>query len=422
MSIAILGINHKTAPVAVRERVTFSPEKLEKAFYDLSQYSLIDGFIIISTCNRSELYLSFKRSSDLTHILCAMKTWLCQFHNINIEFIENSLYWYVNANAAAHLMRVACGIDSLILGESQILGQVKKAYAKAQKSLTMSIELAKLFQRTFYVAKRVRSTTHIGSNTASIAYAAFTMAKQLFIRSGNTTVLLIGAGETIALISHYLKKYRFEKIIIANRTPEKALKLAKYIDAEVISLFEIPTYLKHADIIISSTASPFPMVGKELVECSLIARKYKQMLFIDLAVPRNIEMEVASLEGVSLATIDDLQDMINGNLAKREIAAGKAECIIQEEAADFIRWLRSRTAVDFIKAYRSRAKKIQSDLQVKAINDIKHGADINEVIEQLSHRLTNRLIHDPTQSLLNAATSDDDYLKFLSQSLGLKKK
>lgn len=422
MSIAILGINHKTAQVAVRERVAFSPEKLEKAFYDLNRYPLIDGFIIISTCNRSELYFSFKRSSDLDHILCSIKMWLCQFHNINIEFIENSLYSYVNANAAAHLMRVACGIDSLILGESQILGQVKKAYAKAQKSLTMSIELARLFQHTFYVAKRVRSTTHIGSNTASIAYAAFIMAKKLFIRPENTTVLLIGAGETIALISHYLKKHRFERIIIANRTPQKALELAKCIGAEVISLLEIPKHLKHADIIISSTASPFFIVDKELVERSLLARKYKRMLFIDLAVPRNIETEVANLEGASLATIDDLQDMINANLAKREIAAKKAECIIQEETASFMRWLRSRTAVDLIKAYRSRAKNIQCDLKVKAINAIKHGADIHEVIEKLSHRLTNRLIHDPTQSLLHAAKNDDDYLKFLSQSLGLKEK
>lgn len=422
MSIAILGINHKTAPVAVRERVAFSPEKLEEAFCDLRQYPLIDGFIIISTCNRSELYLSFKRTADLAHILSSIKMWLCQFHKINSEFIENSLYWHINANAVAHLMRVACGIDSLILGESQILGQVKKAYAKAQKSLTMSIELARLFQHTFYVAKKVRSTTHIGSNTASIAYAAFIMAKQSIIQSGNITVLLIGAGETIALISHYLKKYRFKKIIIANRTPQKALKLAKCIGAEVISLLEIPTYLKNADIIISSAASSFSIVSKELVERSLIARKYKQMLFIDLAVPGNIEREVAKLEGASLATIDDLQNMINANLAKREIAAKKAEYIIQEETADFIRWLRSRTAVDFIKVYRSRAKKIQSDLKVKAINAIKHGADIHEVIEQLAHRLTNSLIHDPTQSLLHAAKNDDDYLKFLSQSLGLKEK
>lgn len=421
MSIAILGINHKTASVAVREKVAFSPEKLEKALYDLNQHPLIHGCVILSTCNRSELYLSFERISDLMHIQCAVKTWMYQFHEMQAADMENCLYWHVNQSAVTHLMRVSCGMDSQILGESQILGQVKKAYIFAQTAATTSVELAKLFQRVFYVAKRVRSTTNIGSNTASIAYAACLWARQLFEKADEVTVLLIGAGETIELISHYLKHHKFKHSIIANRTREKALKLAQHLDAEIIALPEISSRLKDADIIISSTASPLPIIGKGLVERSLQIRQNRPMLFIDLAIPRDIEREVGELSNISLATLDDLQDMVNANLAKREVAAKEAEYIIQEESLQFMEWIRSRIAIDFIKTYRTRAHNIKQNLEIKALNAIHQGADIQEVIKQLSHRLTNQLIHAPTRSLLHAATNNDDYLKILSESFGLDK-
>lgn len=421
MSIAILGVNHKTAPIALREKVAFTSEKLEKALYNLNQHPLISGCVILSTCNRTELYLSVEHVSDLVPIQYTVNAWLCEFHDVEpIEF-KTTLYWYVNEKAASHLMRVACGIDSLILGESQILGQVKKAYTIATKSMNISAELTKLFQRAFHVAKRVRSTTQIGSNTASIAYASCLVTRQSFTKMENLTVLLIGAGETIELVLRYLKQHSIKKVIIANRTRENALKLAVGIDAEIISLPEIALRLKEADLIISSTASPLPIIGKGLVERSLIARQHRKLLFIDLAVPRDIEIEVNQLEDVTVVTIDDLQDLVNSNLAKREIAAKEAEYIIQTEAARFIHWLRSRNAINFVKAYRNHAEKIKFDLENKAIKAIKRGADINDVIEQLSHRLTNRLIHAPTQSLLHAATNDDDYLKILSESLGLKK-
>lgn len=421
MSIAILGVNHKTASVAEREKLAFSPYKLEKALTNLSQHPLITGCVILSTCNRSELYLSFDHMLDLMHIQSVIRTWMYDFHGLSEGDVNDSLYWYVDELAVAHLMRVACGMDSQILGEPQILGQVKKAYALSQAYGTASMELTKLFQRGFYVAKRVRTSTQIGSNTASIAYAACCWARNFLQKSDTMTVLLIGAGETIELISRYLKQHIFKKIIIANRTRKNALKLAENINAEIISLSDISTKLKDADIVISSTASPLPIIDQSMVERSLEARCYQPMLFIDLAIPRDIESEVSNLAHVSLTTLDNLQEMVEGNLAKRASAAREAEYIIQEESRKFIIWLHSRMAVDFVKIYRLEAHRIKNELQKKALKSIQQGADIHDVIEQLSYQLTNRLIHAPTQSLLSAAMNDKDYLKILSNSLGLDK-
>lgn len=423
MSIAILGINHKTAAVKVREKVAFSQDKLEKALYDLNRHPLIAGCIILSTCNRSELYLSFDQNTAITQIQTIVKTWMYHFHNVTELEIKDSLYWYVDELAVAHLMRVACGMDSLILGEPQILGQVKKAYAQAQAQDygVASLELIKLFQRTFYVAKRVRSNTQIGANTASVAYAACCWARDFLQQAEKMTILLIGAGETIELISRYLKRHIFKKVIIANRTRQNALKLGADLGAEIISLTEIPIRLKDADIVISSTASPVPIIRKEWVARSLIVRCYQPMVFIDLAIPRDIEAAVKDLAGVAVATLDDLQAMVMSNLAKRKDAAKEAETIISAETTKFIAWLHSRRAIDFVKTYRSDAHRVKNELQKKALKAIQQGADIQDVIEQLSYQLTNRLIHAPTQSLLSAATNDTDYLKILSDSLGLDK-
>ncbi|WP_392565327.1 glutamyl-tRNA reductase [Utexia brackfieldae] len=420
MSIAILGVNHKTAPLALREKMAFPPDKMESALYSLHQHPLITGCVILSTCNRTELYLSLEQHSDLHHVKSAVEKWLCLFHDIRFDDFRHSLYWYANDEAVVHLMRVACGIDSLVIGEPQILGQVKQAYHQAYQQQTIYTTLDKLFQRVFHVAKRVRTETQIGSNTASVAYAACLVTRELFTQSEDLTVLLVGAGETIELISRYLKQHHFGKILVANRTREKALKLAMNINAEIIALPDIAKRLKEADIIISSTASPLPIIGKGLVERSLAARNQKAMLFIDLAVPRDVEAEVADLANVSTYTIDDLHGIVNANLEQRLIAANEAEHIIQAEAALFMDWLRSRLAVDLIKIYRQQAEVIKNDLVVKAISAIKHGAEVDQVITLLTHRLTNRLLHAPTQSLLTAATNDNDYLKILSESLGLK--
>lgn len=419
MSIAILGVNHKTAPVALREKIAFSGEKLDVALCSLHQHPFIDGCVIVSTCNRTELYISFKHGSDIQYIKTSIAQWLCQFHQIELTDLKHAFYCYQNQQAVSHLMRVACGIDSLIIGEPQILGQVKQAFNVARAHRTVSLPLDKLFQRVFHIAKRVRTETQIGANTASVAYAACLVARELFQDKSETlTVLLIGAGDTIELISRYLKSHHFDKVIIANRTREKALKLARYQHTEIISLSEIAVRLKEVDIVISSTASPLPIIGKGLVETSLKMRNYKPMLFIDLAVPRDIEAEVAGLNNVAVYCIDDLQHIVNQNLEQRVIAAKEAEYIIDEESVYFIQWLQTRLASQLIKTYRHQAMNIKSELETKAMKAIENGADVNEVITLLSHRLTNRLIHAPTQSLLHAAKHD--YLTILSQSLNLK--
>lgn len=421
MSITIFGVNHKTAPIALRERLAFPTEIVDKALYSLYQHPLVEGCVILSTCNRTEIYLSYEHQTDYLRLKQSVESWLGQFHHLDIDLYQDSLYWHDGQQAIEHLMSVASGLDSMIIGEPQILGQVKQAYSFAQKQNCLSVQLKKLFQTVFHVAKIVRSETNIGANTASVAYAACLVARHLFVDTSSLNIMLVGAGETIELISRYLKPHGFNHVIIANRTREKALKLAAGIDAEIISLPDIANRLKDVDIVISSTASPLPIIGKGMVERTLHARNYRKMLFIDLAVPRDVEEEVNQLNNVHLYTIDDLQKTVEINLEQRAIAAKEAQYLIQEQAEHFIDWIKTRHAVAYVKQYRSNAESIKRELQIKALNAIKQGANIDDVFAEFSHRLTNKLIHAPTQTLLHAATHDcDDCFKVLSKGLGLK--
>ncbi|OCL28918.1 glutamyl-tRNA reductase [Gilliamella sp. wkB171] len=421
MSITILGVNHKTAPLSLREKIAFTNEIVDKALYSLYQHPLVEGCVIVSTCNRTEIYLSYEHDTDFLKLKQSVEIWLGQFHHVDIAQYQNAIYWYEGRQAVEHLMSVASGIDSMIIGEPQILGQVKTAYMQAQKNHCLSLTLEKLFQKIFHVAKTVRSETNIGANTASVAYAACLIARNLFTDTPQLNVMLVGAGETIELISRYLKPHGFNHVIVANRTREKALKLASLIDAEIISLPDIANRLKDVDIVISSTASPLPIIGKGMVERTLLARNNRKMLFIDLAVPRDVEEEINQLNHVHLYTIDDLQKTVESNLQQRSIAAKQAQYIIQEQAEQFIDWLKARQAVNFVKQYRNNAEHIKKELEYKALNAIKQGANIDEVFAEFSHKLTNKLIHAPTQTLLQAATHDcDDCFKVLSKGLGLK--
>lgn len=429
MSIALLGINHKTAPVSVRERVSFAPDMIDRALYSLNQHPLVNGCVILSTCNRTEIYLGYEHIADLSRLRSSVEQWLSQFHDINLNDFRESLYWYYDRPAIEHLIKVASGIDSMIIGEPQILGQVKRAYENSHQHHCLSSELEKLFQRIFHIAKRIRTETCIGVSTSSVAYCACLMARQLFNNPVNLTIMLIGAGETIELIARYLKPHGFNKIIVANRTRDKAVKLANLMDAEIIALPDIAVRLNEVDIVISSTASPLPIIGKGMVERSMAIRnalceqtgKSSKMLFIDLAVPRDIEAEIESIENIHLYAIDDLKKIVQTNLEQREIAAKEAEFIIEEETEIFMEWLRSRNAVEMIKQYRTQAEMIKIELTNKALNAIKEGGDIDEIMTKFSHQLTNRLIHAPTQSLLQAASQNcSNCLKVLSDGLGLK--
>lgn len=419
MSLLALGINHKTAPVALRERVTFCPDTISDALSSLLQQPLVQGGVILSTCNRTELYVSASRAEESKKTLV---NWLCEHHQLALDEVSGSLYWHQGQQAVSHLMRVSSGLDSLILGEPQILGQVKKAFSESQQAAALSPELERLFQRSFSVAKRVRTDTEIGASAVSVAFAACALARQIFESLAKLTVLLVGAGETIELVARYLKEHQVGRIIIANRTFDRAQELAQSVGAEVISLPQIDERLRDADIVISSTASPLPIIGKGMVERALKLRRHQPMLFVDIAVPRDIEPEVGNLSSVYLYTVDDLHAIIERNLAQRQAAAVQAEQIIQQECGVFMSWLQAQGAVETIRDYRQQAVQIQAELVNRALMSLEQGIDAESVIQELAHKLTNRLIHTPTKSLQQAAsTGDIERLQLLRASLGLDK-
>ncbi|MFP9228116.1 glutamyl-tRNA reductase [Pectobacterium cacticida] len=417
MTLLALGINHKTAPVSLRERVVFSPEKLGEALDSLLQQPLVQGGVVLSTCNRTELYLSVEERENQREQLIR---WLCKYHQLHPDEVNKSLYWLQDNAAVSHLMRVASGLDSLVLGEPQILGQVKKAFAESQRGHSLSSELERLFQKSFTVAKRVRTETDIGASAVSVAFAACTLARQIFESLAEVTVLLVGAGETIELVARHLRQHNVKKMVIANRTRERAQALATEVGADVITLAELDTHLVHADIVISSTASTLPIIGKGMMERTLKARRNQPILMVDIAVPRDIEPEVGKLPNVYLYSVDDLHAIIQHNLAQRKAAAVQAESIVQQESADFMAWLRAQSAVETIRDYRAQAEELRAEMTAKALAAIQQGHDAEAVIQELTHRLTNRLIHAPTKSLQQAARDgDQNRLQILRDSLGL---
>ncbi|MFJ5389987.1 glutamyl-tRNA reductase [Pectobacterium sp. CHL-2024] len=417
MTLLALGINHKTAPVSLRERVVFSPDKLGVALDSLLQQPLVQGGVVLSTCNRTELYLSVDEQENQREQLIR---WLCEYHQLRPEEVNGSLYWHQDNAAVSHLMRVASGLDSLVLGEPQILGQVKKAFAESQRGHSLSSELERLFQKSFTVAKRVRTETDIGASAVSVAFAACTLARQIFESLSDVTVLLVGAGETIELVARYLREHKVQKMVIANRTRERAQALATEVGAEVITLAELDEQLVHADIVISSTASTLPIIGKGMMERTLKARRNQPMLMVDIAVPRDIEPEVGKLPNVYLYSVDDLHAIIQHNLAQRKAAAVQAESIVQQESSDFMAWLRAQSAVETIRDYRAQADELRAEMTAKALAAIQQGNDVEAVIQELTHRLTNRLIHAPTKSLQQAARDGDQHrLQILRDSLEL---
>lgn len=417
MTLLALGINHKTAPVALREKVSFSPDTMGDALNNLLQQPAVKGGVVLSTCNRTELYLSME-DKDNNHE--QLIRWLCQYHQIEANELQKSVYWHQDNQAVSHLMRVASGLDSLVLGEPQILGQVKKAFADSQNYHSLSSELERLFQKSFSVAKRVRTETQIGANAVSVAFAACTLARQIFESLSTLTILLVGAGETIELVARHLREHQVKKIMIANRTKERAKRLADEVDADVITLIEIDECLAQADIVISSTASPLPIIGKGMVERALKKRRNQPMLLVDIAVPRDIEQDVEKLDNVYLYSVDDLETIIQHNREQRQAAAVQAEHIVQQESGQFMDWLRAQGAIGAIREYRDSAEMLRAEMTDKAITLIQNGADAEKVIQQLSHQLMNRLIHTPTKSLQQAASDGDiERLNLLRESLGI---
>ena len=410
MSIRVIGINHKTAPVSVREKVAFSPQglidKLEqiKAAIDKSNNKIKNEVVILSTCNRTEIY-TFSDYS-LSQIL----DWMQHQENITEDQLKQHIYDYSDAEAIQHILRVASGLDSLVLGEPQVLGQLKSALKTSSECKTAGTTLKRLMQHAFLTAKRVRTQTSIGSNPVSVAFAAVNLAKQIFSKLKKKSALLIGAGETIELVGKHLRNAGIGKIVIANRSIENATRLAQELDGLGVSLQEISDYLPDADIVISSTAAPIPVIGKGTVEWALKKRKRKPIFMVDIAVPRDIEPEVNDLDDIYLYTVDDLHSVIEENMKSRQEAAEQAEVMIAEEVEAFMGWLRAQDRIQLIKNYRTKISCIQNETLEKATKLLNNGSSPEEALKFLAHTLTNKLAHDATVAMNKAAHSGDHKL------------
>jgi glutamyl-tRNA reductase len=394
MAFLALGINHKTASVAVRERVAFSPERLVAALQQLCQHTCSREAAILSTCNRSELYLE-QDGLDVEQVL----VWLAAYHDLELDELRACAYVHADEQAVRHMMRVASGLDSMVLGEPQIFGQLKSAYAVAREAGTVGPLLGRLFQATFSTAKQVRTDTAIGENPVSVAFAAVSLAKQIFSNLHRSQALLIGAGETISLVARHLHDQGIKRIVVANRTLERASQLAEQFGAHAVLLSEIPQELVNSDIVISSTASQLPILGKGAVERALKLRKHKPIFMVDIAVPRDIEPEVGELDDIYLYSVDDLHEVIAENLKSRQGAAQAAEELVALGAEDFMQRLRALAAVDVLKAYRQQAERLRDEELAKALRLLANGCTADEALAQLARGLTNKLLHAPSVQL-----------------------
>jgi glutamyl-tRNA reductase len=412
MTLLTLGINHKTAPVAVREKVAFAPDHLPAQLREANSSHGVQEIAILSTCNRTELYFTAEHS-DASLLL----KWMNEIHDVSLDELESCHYILTGEAAVQHIMRVASGLDSLILGEPQILGQMKSAYAVAKEAGTIGPELDRLFRQTFTIAKQVRTDTAIGQNPVSVAYAAVSLAQRIFSSLSSSKALLIGAGETIDLVAKHLVGAGVTDITVANRTLARAETLAEQFGAKAILLSDIADELYKADIVISSTASPLPVLGKGTVESAMKKRKHAPMFMVDIAVPRDIEAEVAEINDIYLYTVDDLKDIIEENVRQRQDAAKAAEEIIEVGSADFMRQLRSLDAVTTLKAFRNHAEEIRDTELQKALKRLQKGDAPEKVINTLANLLTNKLIHQPTVQMRDASSQGRKEIVELVQEL-----
>jgi glutamyl-tRNA reductase len=408
----IIGLNHESATLDLRESLTFAPEIMVQAHKQLVEQTPAEEAAILSTCNRTELYVA----GDAGDLEPALTRWLADFHQLDQSFIP-FCYSHQGDAALSHMMKVASGLDSMVLGEPQILGQMKSCYAVAQSADVLGAELHGVFQKVFSTAKRVRTDTAIGRNPVSVAYAAVNLAKQIFSNLTEDTALLIGAGETIDLVARYLQENGISKMIFANRTLERAEELAEEFSAKAILLSDIPEHLFRADIVISSTASQLPILGKGAVESAIKVRKHKPMFMVDIAVPRDIEPEVGELDDVYLYCVDDLRDVIDENKQTREAAAAEAHVIVESSVAEYLREWRARHSVEAIKTYRQYAENLRDEALQKALRDLEKGVDAEKVLQQMAYSLTNKLLHAPTKKLKQAGEEGQHELLELSQQL-----
>ena len=409
MQLTVIGLNHQTAPIGIREKLAFAAETLPDAVNSLLDSGAAGEAVILSTCNRTELYCVGEPA--------AVTEWLAAYQSLPAAEIRPYLYTYGCTDTVRHAFRVDCGLDSMVLGEPQILGQIKDAVNAAQEQNTVGTWLNALFQKTFSVAKEIRSGTAVGEHSVSMAAAAVKMAAQIFPSVGKLNVLFVGAGEMIELVATYFAAENPRLMTVANRTLARAEELCGKlgINAEPCLLSDIPEILHQYDVVISSTASPLPVIGKGMAERALKQRGQMPVFMLDLAVPRDIEAEIAELDDVYLYTVDDMAGVVQSGREARQKAAAEAEVMVEQKVAEFLEWQKSRENVPLIRALRDEGERARRHVLENAMKQLAKGASPEEVLERLSVQLTNKLLHSPTHTLSKAGGSDSGLVEAVAQ-------
>jgi len=402
MPLIALGVNHQTAPVEVREKVAVGEAQMAETLRQLQQVEGVEEAALVSTCNRTEIYARIDEGR-----VSAVVDWLAGRNGLATDALATYLYTHEGDAAVRHLFRVATGLDSLVLGEPQILGQVKDAWQQARGAGSLRTPLDRLFQQSFAVAKRVRTDTRIGAHPVSVAYAGVRLVRQVFAELDRATVLLVGAGDTIELAAKHLVNAEAKRLLIANRTLEHAQALASRVGGYALPLSELPRHLPEADVVISATAAREPVLRATDVRDALKARRQRPMFLLDLAVPRDIEASVAALANVYLYTVDDLEQVISESKASRQAAAEQAEAIIDLSVEHFMAWWRAQGQQDSLRALRRTAELAKADALAKARERLAAGEPAEAVMERLAHQLTNQLLHAPSTALRQAALDGD---------------
>ncbi|WP_407409972.1 glutamyl-tRNA reductase [Acinetobacter sp.] len=415
MSFFALGVNHQTASVELREQIAFNPDKLSKLLAAQSHDPNLNDLVVVSTCNRTEVYAMSEQSEQVLQ-------WLADANGLDVQQLQNHVYRYENAQAVTHLMRVASGLDSLMLGEPQILGQVKTALSLAKDNATVSKDLNRIFEYAFYAAKRVRSETAVGSHAVSMGYAVAQLALQVFTQAESLTVMMVAAGEMNSLVAKHLAEMGVGKIIICNRTRSRAEHLAQELNpnvaVEIIDFQDLSAHLHRADVVSSCTGSLHQVISAADVKAALKKRRYQQMLLVDLAVPRDIDPKVEDLDGAYLYGVDDLQSVIEDNLAQRRQAALEAEVMVNQLATQLITQQKVKDAGSSIQQYREHGEQMRQQELNCALARIAKGEDAAAVMQDFSHRLTQKLLHPTSILLRDAAKADDpEHFGFMREHL-----
>ena len=413
MTLISFGVNHKTAAIDLRERLAFSNSTMPAALHSLQAHSGVREAVLLSTCNRTEIYAVIDQAVIATE---NFSNWLASQHQLQLDELSTCCYYHYDLDAVKHMMRVASGLDSMVLGESEILGQMKRAYETAGQCGLVGSQLQFLFQIIFSTSKQVRTETNIGANAVTFAYAGLQIADRIFAADKNCRILMIGSGEMIELTARYFASRKNSSFIFAARTLDKAQALVEQFNGQAIHMGDIAQQLKEVDIIVTATASQLPILGKGALESAFKARKHQPLLILDLAVPRDVEAEIAELADVYLYNIDDLQSIVAQNKQSRQEAAQQAEKIIQLQAEHYLHQLQVHNAKAIINGYRENLTELRDAELALALKALQQGKDPQMVLTQFANTLTNKIMHHPTIQIRQAAYNGElEKLKLIKE-------